>query len=87
MGLKGKQFDKIKFALIQRSIYAKPMYMNDGQHIRSLLSLPASSAVDANAYADDILSEVARLPDDFLGLDHVNRNRGMGGKGDSIFIR
>ena len=30
IGIKGKQFDKIKFAIIQRSIYAKPAYLNDG---------------------------------------------------------
>ena len=31
IGIKGKQFDKIKFAIIQRSIYAKPTYLNDGE--------------------------------------------------------
>lgn len=30
IGLKGKQFEKIKFAIIQRSLYAKPIYLNDG---------------------------------------------------------
>ena len=29
MGLKGKQFEKIKFAIVQRSIYSKPLYLND----------------------------------------------------------
>ncbi|MCJ1460144.1 hypothetical protein MMC28_010523, partial [Mycoblastus sanguinarius] len=29
IGIKGKQFDKIKFAVIPRSIYAKPSYLND----------------------------------------------------------
>lgn len=31
IGLKGKQFDKIKFAIVQRSIYSKPTYLNDGK--------------------------------------------------------
>lgn len=31
IGIKGKQFDKIKFAIIQRSIYSKPTYLNDGE--------------------------------------------------------
>lgn len=31
IGIKGKQFDKIKFAVIQRSIYAKPIYLTDGR--------------------------------------------------------
>lgn len=65
IGIKGKQFDKVKFAIIQRSIYSKPAYLND----------------------EDILSEAIRSPDDQLGLDHVNRSKGFGGKGDSIFIR
>jgi ubiquitin carboxyl-terminal hydrolase 7 len=29
-GIKGKQFEKIKFALIQRQAYPKPEYLNDG---------------------------------------------------------
>lgn len=31
IGIKGKQFDKIKFAIVQRSIYSKPAYLNDGE--------------------------------------------------------
>ncbi|KAL9102026.1 MAG: hypothetical protein Q9163_002781 [Psora crenata] len=65
IGFKGKQFEKVKFAIIQRSIYAKPTYLND----------------------EDILSELTRVPEDFLGLDHANRSKGIAGKGDSIFIR
>ena len=34
-----------------------------------------------------MLSDVIGSPDDHLGLDHVNRSKGLGGKGDSIFIR
>ena len=29
-GIKGKQFDKIKVALIQRPNYSKPVYLTDG---------------------------------------------------------
>ncbi|KAL6722165.1 ubiquitin-specific protease ubp15 [Lecanora helva] len=65
IGLKGKQFDKIKFAVVQRSMYSKPIYLAD----------------------DDVLADIASSPDDLLGIDHVNRSRGLGGKGDSIFIR
>lgn len=45
IGIKGKQFDKIKFAIIQRSIYSKPTYLNDGESFRPFaitLSLEAS---------------------------------------------
>ncbi|KAL8997736.1 MAG: hypothetical protein Q9169_003065 [Polycauliona sp. 2 TL-2023] len=64
-GIKGKQFEKLKFAVVQRSPYSRPTYLND----------------------DDNLSTVAVHADDQLGLDHVNRTRFFGGKGDSIFIR
>ena len=30
-GVKGKQFEKIKFAIVQRSAYSKPIYLNDGE--------------------------------------------------------
>lgn len=32
-GIKGKQFDKLKFALMSRSAYARPTYLNDGEYI------------------------------------------------------
>ena len=36
---------------------------------------------------DDILFDKTINADDLLGLDHVNKNRAGGAKGDSIFIR
>jgi hypothetical protein len=30
-GLKGKSFEKIKFAVIRRAAYSKPQYLNDGE--------------------------------------------------------
>ncbi|EHK97964.1 putative Ubiquitin carboxyl-terminal hydrolase 21 [Glarea lozoyensis 74030] len=35
MGVKGKNFEKIKFAVVKRSSYSKPTYLNDGKHIVS----------------------------------------------------
>lgn len=32
-GIKGKQFEKIKFAVVQRSAYSKPEYLEDGKHL------------------------------------------------------
>ena len=32
-GIKGKQFDNVKFALISKSLYAKPAYLNDGRFL------------------------------------------------------
>ena len=30
-GFKGKSFEKIKFAVVRRSQYSKPVYLNDGE--------------------------------------------------------
>lgn len=30
-GLKGKSFEKIKFAVVRRANYSKPQYLNDGE--------------------------------------------------------
>ena len=35
---------------------------------------------------DDVISELM-MPDEMLGLDHINKARTPSGKGDSIFIR
>lgn len=32
-GIKGKQFDKIKFAVVTRAIYSKPRYLQDGKYM------------------------------------------------------
>lgn len=84
IGLKGKQFDKIKFAVVPRSIYGKISYLEKG--MRHLLEIRHVDIINDRACADDILSAKASA-DDSLGIDHVNRNKGVGGKGDSIFIR
>ncbi|KAL1970798.1 hypothetical protein VTN77DRAFT_2632 [Rasamsonia byssochlamydoides] len=64
-GIKGKQFEKIKFAVVPRAMYSNPRYLED----------------------DDILSDIATDPDDLLGLDHVNKNRGFWSRGESFFIK
>ena len=43
-GIKGKQFDNIKFALISKSLYAKPAYLNDGGFLE--LSSPVELCAD-----------------------------------------
>ena len=82
-GIKGKQFEKIKFAVVQRVSYSKPIYLNDGW------SATAAHTIDADMHVtDDILSDVATDGEDLLGLDHVDRSRGpVSGRGDAIFIR
>lgn len=39
-GIKGKQFEKIKFALMPRQPYPKPDYLNDGMIIPPVIFLP-----------------------------------------------
>jgi ubiquitin carboxyl-terminal hydrolase 7 len=39
-GIKGKNFEKIKFAVVKRSSYTKPMYLNDG-----LCQMPCSRKI------------------------------------------
>ena len=96
IGLKGKQFEKIKFAIIQRSIYSKPLYLNDGKSNCSSLPFPPGTKTHhkrtkandpIHFFADDILFDSANTQDDYLGVDHVNRHKTSAGKGDSIFIR
>ncbi|CAG8316997.1 unnamed protein product [Penicillium salamii] len=63
--IKGKNFEKIKFAVVPRASFSNPKYLEDG----------------------DILSDVAGGSDDFLGLDHANKNRSFWGKSDGFSIR
>jgi ubiquitin carboxyl-terminal hydrolase 7 len=35
-GLKGKSFEKIKFAVVRRANYSKPQYLNDGKTAHTL---------------------------------------------------
>ena len=44
-GIKGKQFERIKFALISRSSYARPEYLKDGKSIHVVPTLNTSNAV------------------------------------------
>ncbi len=38
-GLKGKSFEKIKFAVVRRMNYSKPLYLKDGTFLRTGLPL------------------------------------------------
>ncbi|KAI4109728.1 MAG: hypothetical protein L6R37_000415 [Teloschistes peruensis] len=42
-GIKGKQFDKLKFAIMQRSTYARPTYLNDEDEICAMDLRPDDS--------------------------------------------
>lgn len=84
-GLKGKSFEKIKFALVRRP-YSKVHYLQDGEELFNTLSMDQLWA-ETNRLTDDILSELATEDDDQLGLDHVDRTRTLrNGVGD-LFLK
>ena len=84
-GIKGKQFEKIRFTLVPRRQFSIPIALEDGKS-------PAPQSARfwrllTYDGIDDILADKATNVDETLGLDHVNKNRVGGAKGDSIFIR
>lgn len=85
-GIKGRSFEKIKFAVIRRSTYPKTTYLNDGKLRRGAVLMRWRPAINSNTMADDILWDVASQ-EDMLGLDHpdrsVNRRNGLG----DLFLR
>lgn len=84
-GIKGKQFEKIKFAVVPKSLYSNPRYLDDG---KSYIFPFKRRYRDANiTTADDILSDIVGESDDMLGLDHVNKSRSFWSRSESFFIR
>jgi ubiquitin carboxyl-terminal hydrolase 7 len=81
--IKGKQLDKIKFALVARPQYSKPEYIDDGKPHVVQLELISDICID-----EEILWDTVGGRDDIsIGLDHTNKSRSFWGKTDSIFIR
>ncbi|ORY19215.1 hypothetical protein BCR34DRAFT_621068 [Clohesyomyces aquaticus] len=71
--IKGKQFEKIKFAVVSKPHYSRPEYI-------------CYSKTDI--ITDEILWDLIGGRDDIaLGFDHVNKARSFWAKTDSIFIR
>jgi len=71
-GIKGKPFEKIKFALVRKSNTTKLIYLLDGER-------PLPLRLGHNTFAnildiEDILADVALESDDVLELDHVDKN-------------
>ena len=79
--MKGKNFEKIKFAVVKRSSYSKPTYLNDG--ICTFDPKPD----DLLTRSDDELFAVASGDDGLLGLDHVDRTRIMRNGAGDLFLR
>lgn len=86
-GIKGKPFEKIKFAVVKKSAYSKPVYLENGMR-STICQFPCSLSIKRLSFCssswltlriDDILSDVATDTDDMIGLDHPDKNgRGMG---------
>lgn len=84
-GIKGKPFEKIKFAVVRKTNTPKPIYLSDGER-------PLPLRVGHNAFAnilgiEDILADVASESDDVLGLDHVDKNSRTWGRSGGPEIR
>lgn len=84
-GIKGKQFEKIKFAVITRANYSKPEYLSDGKYNPQHRN--PSFRYRANRQADDILSEKLVSKDDLLGLDHADKAKNNWGRTEAIMIK
>lgn len=85
-GLKGKSFEKIKFALVRRP-YSKPHYLQDGKLCVTLSDLAHFGRILIVLALDDVLTDMATEDDDQLGLDHVDRTRALrNGVGD-LFLK
>lgn len=83
-GIKGKAFEKIKFALVKR--YGKLTYLVDGES-RGRQVKPRTG-IHANYSADDVLYDDSGFDDDSsLGLDHVDRTRTARNGGAEMFLK
>ena len=81
--IKGKQLDKIKFALVSRTQYTRPEYIEDGKLMTAFNCRNRLLTI-----TDDVLWDLTGGRDDIaLGLDHPNKSKSFWGKSDSIFIR
>lgn len=87
-GIKGKQFEKIKFAVVARTLYSSsPRYLEDGKYFSIQTYICLQIPILTGFSQDDILSDVIGQSDDLLGLDHVNKNRSFWNRSESFFIR
>ena len=71
-GIKGKLLSNIKLSIVPRGMYAKARYLEEEDVVI------------------DVVEEVGRGSgggDESLGLDHVNKNRGLWGRAEGMFIR
>lgn len=85
-GIKGKSFEKIKFAIARRANYSKPQYLNDGSSTLITNDDDFLKLTAAN-HTDDELWNIASSEDDYLGFDHPDRSRSLrNGVGD-LFLR
>ncbi|KAK4969844.1 ubiquitin-specific protease ubp15 [Elasticomyces elasticus] len=86
-GIKGKQFEKIRFAAINGTGFAaKAVYLEDGMvnpHVSLLLVIKPLLTIHAT---DDILSEKLDSAG-MLGLDHPNKARNLWNRHETLNIR
>lgn len=87
-GIKGKNFEKIKFAVVRGGqSYSRPVYVEGCEFAQYLDDWWEQRLTLFTGLEDeDILSEKLGN-DDLLGLDHVNKTKSYVGKYESLNIR
>lgn len=81
-GIKGKLLEKVKFAVVSKSSFSRPEYLQDG---KLMFNIQESTTTDS--LPDDILFDKLVSSEDLLGLDHVNKSRNLFNRADAMMIR
>lgn len=83
-GIKGKALERIKFAVVPRSSYAKADYLTDGKSYPHQFCF---HGLQLTIWTDDILWDKMTSGETSLGLDHLIKTRNNWNRADSIFIK
>ena len=80
-GIKTKIFEKIKFAVVKNKSFARgAMYLSDGK------CSPPNCSITMLTILDDELWDKS-ADDDFLGLDHMNKQRTSNNAGQELTLK
>lgn len=69
LGLSDKDIAKYRFALIQVHQFKQPTYIEDGSSSHTVTNFSADEAC-----TDDTIYEHKFMPEDVLGLDHLDKS-------------
>jgi ubiquitin carboxyl-terminal hydrolase 7 len=80
MGIPDSTLAKYRFALVQTAHFKQPTYIADGEHSLGQGS-PVAHELCRHFYAEDIIYDHKWMPDDALGLDHIDKTGRAGRTG------